>query len=119
MFNLKQILYALAITSIFLILILFTVLSYNGDEESNKSYQLVVNQKVLIFLNSSFNLLNIIALPVYEQNEDGIATRPNLIERTGDRITFSRKYEGLSIVIKNSKGNYVESILPIFKKRSN
>lgn len=119
MFNLKQVLYALAITSIFLVLILFTILSYNGDEESNKSYQLAINQKVFIFLNSSFSLLNNIALPAYVQSEEGVSTRSNLIMRTKDMITISRKNEGLSIVIRNSKGGFAESILPIFKKRSN
>ena len=50
MFKSKQILFALGMTTIFLLLTIFAVLSYNGDEDNSRAYQLAINQKTYIFL---------------------------------------------------------------------
>ncbi len=119
MFKSKQILFALIMTTLFLALTVFAVLSYNGDEDNNRAYQLAINQKTYIFLDSTINFFNNIAPKKQEvsQEEDDLA-KVSLIDRIKGRILIKRKSEGLSISIKNSEGEYLESILPIFKKRA-
>lgn len=119
MFKPKQILFALGMTTIFLLLTIFAVLSYNGDEDNNRAYQLAINQKTYIFLDSTINFFNNITPKKREaSNTKDDLVKVNLIDRVRGRVLIIRKSEGLSISIKNSEGEYLESILPIFKKRA-
>lgn len=118
MFNLRQVVFAIGATSIFLVLIVFSVLSYNRSEAENIAYRSAINEKTLVFLDTSLNFFNKIVPERNKDNDDIDLSKSSWSDNIKGIISINRKEEGLSITIRNSRGEYVESVLPIFKKHS-
>ena len=116
MFKWKSLVYAIVVVVVFLVLTIIAVIEYNdknvSHEKQNKLYQRI--NDVIEAADDFFS-----AWPVggvHKNKEQSDLNNEKWAEKFRDYFQISRDKEGLIVIIRNSQGEIVNRVLPIFKR---